>query len=149
MSAKKRKRLKAEKNFDICISNDSSLQRVPRALISRAIVLTATAHGRPRGNISIVVLGDRAIRAINKRFLGHDYATDVITFPLDDLELDGEIYLSADTAARQAREYGVGRTNEILRLVVHGVLHLVGFDDATPQQRQRMHEEENLILDQL
>ena len=76
----------------------------------------------------------------------YDYPTDIITFPLEDEVLDGELYISLDTAARQAKEYGVSLTNELMRLVAHGTLHLVGYDDATDQQRKEMSRlEDNYI----
>ncbi len=125
------------------------MKRVPRSMIKRAIELTLLTHRVYDASVSIVLVSDRAIRRINKQFLQHDYATDVITFPLDDSSVDGEIYISSDTAVRQAKHYGVSTNNEVLRLVVHGVLHLVGFDDATDVMREHMHRLENEILEKL
>ncbi len=95
----------------------------------------------------MVFVGSRFIRNINKQFLGHDAVTDVISFVLDgEGGPDGEIYVNLDRAKRQAREYGVRYTDEVRRLVVHGVLHLVGYDDATEQQRQTMQRREDRYL---
>ena len=68
---------------------------------------------------------------------------------LDEEKVDGEMYISTETAARQSKEYNVSQTNEIIRLVIHGVLHLLGFDDSSDELRQRMHEEENRVLREL
>ena len=131
------------------ITNASSLPRLPRTAIIEAIRQTCKAHGCVSAMVSVVFVNDRRIRTINAKFLQHDYATDVITFPLDDVAVDGEIYISVDTAAKQAKEYGVTLREELYRLVVHGVLHLLGFDDATPEMRAGMHEEENKVLSAL
>ena len=128
------------------ISNDSSLKRVPRQALKRVVELTLRQHRVTEAQISLVFLNDRVIRRLNKQFLEHDYATDVITFALEDKGVDGEIYISVETAARQAKEYSVSLTNELQRLVIHGILHLCGFDDATDKQRQEMHRQENIIL---
>jgi len=93
------------------------------------------------GSIGIIVVTDRRIRTINRRYLDHDFATDVVTFDLSDTRsspLDGEIYISYDRAAIQARRYGVSIDNEVLRLIAHGVLHLLGYDDATVAERHKM-----------
>ena len=79
--------------------------------------------------------------------MGKSSATDVITFPIDEEPpIYGEIYISIDTARRQAEEYGVSLRNELCRLAVHGALHLAGYDDATPKQREKMHNLENQYI---
>ena len=93
-----------------------------------------------RATLSIAVVSDRAIRPLNRRYLQHDYATDVLSFLLDSGPgwLDGEIIVSADTAAAQAPQYGSSAEEELLLYVIHGTLHLVGYDDTTPTERKRM-----------
>lgn len=100
-----------------------------------------------RAEISLVFVSDRRIRRINADFLGHDYATDVITFPLEDPPVrEAEIYISAESARRNARRYQAAFREEIARLVIHGILHLCGFDDApgAPKERMRRREERYL-----
>jgi probable rRNA maturation factor len=89
-------------------------------------------------SVSVVIVDDERIHAMNNEFLQHDYPTDIITFPMDDAAVDGEMYISIETAQRQAKEYGVSLTNELMRLAAHGTLHLVGYDDATDSQRAIM-----------
>ncbi|OJX61362.1 MAG: rRNA maturation RNase YbeY [Candidatus Kapaibacterium thiocyanatum] len=96
--------------------------------------------------IDIIILDDKSIRRMNRDFLDHDYATDVITFPLEDIPLTGEIYISLDTARKQADDYGVTLVNELSRLAVHGALHLMGHDDATDEDRAGMHKLENRYI---
>jgi probable rRNA maturation factor len=91
----------------------------------------------PRRSVSIAVVTDPAMRRINRRFLGHDYATDVVSFPLG-TDLFGELVISADTARREATVRGIPVEEELLRYVAHGLLHLLGYDDHAPSDRKRM-----------
>jgi len=95
-------------------------------------------------SLSLALVDDERIRALNQRLLGRDGPTDVIAFEAEDGE--GEIIISADTAARQAEEVGHDLTHELRFLVAHGVLHVCGWDDADPADRQRMHERQDDIL---
>ena len=104
------------------------------------------SHKVKHAKIDIIFLSDRRIRTLNKQYLQHDYATDVITFPLDEQPLYGEIYVSLETARRQANEYGVTVVNELCRLAVHGALHLLGYDDATLEDRAAMHKLESKFI---
>lgn len=102
---------------------------------------------RPDGIITVVLLSDEAIHDLNRRFLSHDYPTDVITFPLgDDDAVEAEIYISVDTARRQAREYRVTLREELARLAIHGILHACGHDDASTEDREAMRLLENRYL---
>ena len=83
--------------------------------------------------IHLVVVSDRRMAALHKQFCGIPGPTDVLTFQ------HGEIVVSADTAATQARMFHTSVTAEIQLYVLHGLLHLAGFDDATPSQRRQMH----------
>lgn len=88
------------------------------------------------------------MRRLNKKFLQHDYATDVISFPLNDgREVSGEIYVGLDQARRQATKYGVSQKKEIHRLVIHGLLHLLGYGDDTPQKKNIMTLLEDYFLE--
>ena len=87
---------------------------------------------------------------MNRQFLGHDYYTDVITFDYSDRKGDksisGDIFIDVETVADNARQYGATRHEEMLRVVVHGVLHLCGQGDKTPRTNARMHRKENRYL---
>ena len=97
--------------------------------------------------ISVIFVNSRYCREINRKYLRHDYVTDVISFPLAEKPvLEGEVYVNLDRARSQSREYGVNVGNEAARLVIHGVLHLVGFDDATESKRALMKSEEDRHL---
>ncbi len=95
--------------------------------------------------------------ALNAQFLAHQGATDVITFsylaepadPADERRLAGEIYVCPALAVARAARYHVAPGTELLRYIVHGLLHLAGWDDATPVQRARMRAAESRLLARL
>ncbi|MFM8251963.1 MAG: rRNA maturation RNase YbeY [Planctomycetota bacterium] len=98
--------------------------------------------------ISVAIVDDPTIHQLNVRFLQHDYPTDVLSFLLSDPSqpIEGEIIVSADTAARAAREYGWQLADELLLYVIHGTLHLVGYDDHQPRDLARMRRQERRHL---
>lgn len=98
--------------------------------------------------ISLAIVDDPTIHDLNRRFLDHDYATDVLSFVLEstDERLEGEVIVSADTAARLAGAWHWSPADELLLYVIHGTLHLVGYDDTTPETRQEMRAREDDYL---
>jgi rRNA maturation RNase YbeY len=115
-----------------------------------AELVLGSEGGREPGEVNIVLCDDDRLQELNRRFLGHDYPTDVVAFPLGDGPdaLDGEVYVSLDRAEEQARTVGVSFENEVCRLVVHGLLHLLGYDDRDGDAATQMHarQEEYLRL---
>lgn len=99
--------------------------------------------------VSLTVVDIARMHELNRRHLDHDYPTDVLSFLLgfDGQRLDGEIIVSADYAADEAAHYGWPAADELLLYVVHGALHLVGYDDTTPDAAARMRQQERVILD--
>ncbi len=120
----------------------------PEALI-RLVRGALRAEGVGRASISLAVVDDATIRAINGRHLGHDWPTDVIGFVLSDEgdeELSGDLVVSAEMAAATAREAGVSAWDELALYVVHGLLHFCGHDDQTPEDRDAMRRREGEVL---
>ena len=109
--------------------------------------------GIAAAEVSIAIVDDAAIWELNRRYLNHDFATDVLSFRLDDSthhqRLDGEIVVSADTAERNAQKYGWTMEDELVLYILHGALHLVGHDDANESQRHKMREAEVRYLARL
>ncbi len=104
-------------------------------------------EGKKSDNISIVLVDDDYLLRVNRKFLNHDYRTDVISFDLGEDEIiDGEIYVSVDRAGVQARRYKTSIEREVLRLIIHGILHLSGWDDTTRSQKLRMRKRENEFI---
>ncbi|MBU3699653.1 MAG: rRNA maturation RNase YbeY [Candidatus Kapabacteria bacterium] len=130
----------------VSVTNASGARYRGQQAMITSVEKALKAHKIKHARIDIILLTDRRIRTLNKQYLQHDYATDVLTFPLEDQPLYGEIYVSLETARRQANEYGVGVVNELARLAVHGALHLLGYDDADPADRQTMHTLEDKFI---
>ena len=130
------------------IANHQNTLPVKKALLERAIRSLLEEALIERAEVSVAVVDDPTIHQLNRQYLGHDDATDVLSFTLerDDDHLEGEVIVSADTACRQARRYGWPAEDELLLYVVHGTLHLVGHDDATAVEREEMRRRERACL---
>ena len=101
-------------------------------------------YRKPSGSLSFILLSDEELSKINKEFLQHNYFTDVIAFDYSNSDiLDGEIYLSLDTIKINAFNYKVSLRNELIRVMIHGTLHLCGFNDSTENEKERMRMLEN------
>jgi rRNA maturation RNase YbeY len=104
-------------------------------------------------DLAVHLVQDREMEKINLEFLGHSGSTDVITFPYtapdDPEQVQGEIVISMDTALLQARQYKTTWQNEIVRYLIHGILHLHGHDDVNPAKRRAMKKEEKNLLGRL
>jgi len=121
------------------------------AAIRRAV--RQALGGRPVAALNVAIVDDAQIARLHQEYMDDPSPTDVLTFDLrddaDDPAVEGEIVVSADTAYREARRRRLQPSEELTRYIIHGVLHLLGLRDATPQERRRMRREENRILDLL
>ena len=117
-------------------------------MIRRAVRQILQDHGVARAQVSVAVLDDAAIAELHARYLDDPEPTDVLSFPLEQSAslLEGEVVVSAERAAAVARRYKASPETELLRYVVHGTLHLVGYDDGTRTERARMRAAERRYL---
>lgn len=110
----------------------------------------AADYGKKTGDINYIFCDDSKILELNRQFLNHDYYTDVITFDYTSGNtLNGDIFISLDTVATNAEQVGCDFQEELHRILVHGLLHLCGQDDKTPETRSQMTTKENLALDKI
>lgn len=118
------------------------------ALLSAAVRRTLHVHKVRRADIGVTLVDDREIARLNKAYLRHRGPTDVLTFDLseDRKTIEGDIVISVDTATREAANRQHPPSNELALYVVHGVLHLLGYDDSTTAGARRMHAREDAIL---
>jgi probable rRNA maturation factor len=117
--------------------NAPALSREWRTLLRRAARRTLREGGVADGELSVTLLEDAAIQAMNRDYLGHDRVTDVISFALhaSDQPVLGDVYLGVQQAERQSAEAGVPLPEELVRLVVHGTLHVLGHDHPEGEDR--------------
>ncbi len=135
-------------SYTVEVINASGERYLRQNLLRAAALFALRTLQLPSGHLSIVLTTDEAIHQLNRDYLGHDYPTDILTFGLEADPLVAELYISVPTARQNAHEYGASLTAELLRLVFHGILHLAGWEDQTPEERQQMHEAENRLMEQ-
>ena len=129
---------------------DSIMPALDQRKISRWIRAVAADYGFAIGNIHYIFCSDELELEVNRQFLGHDYYTDIITFDYSTAStLNGDIFISMDTVRSNAEMVGVPFENELYRILIHGILHLTGQGDKTPETKAQMTEKENKALAKL
>lgn len=115
------------------------------------LLSVAAAENKPIFEVNYIFCSDEYLRGINVEFLDHDYYTDIITFDNGEgsNRMRGEIYISTERVAENAQTHGVSFAHELCRVMVHGVLHLAGYGDKTPEQEATMRGKEDYYLAKL
>jgi len=118
--------------------------------VSAWVRQVAKSYGKVVGDVNYIFVDDETILDINRRFIGHDYYTDHIGFDYSQGNaLSGDIYISLDTVRTNADLFGVTQGEELRRIIIHGLLHLCGLRDKTPEERQQMQQAEDKALNSL
>ena len=108
----------------------------------------ATEESRKLGRINIIFCSDNYLLDVNMKFLQHDYYTDIITFDYCEKDiLSGDLFISIDSVRVNADFFGTTFENELDRVIVHGILHLIGYDDHTEEEQKTMRSRENYYLE--
>ena len=130
------------------------MEQIVRSVLNKA----AEAYEiEPHTEVSVVLSDDEYIHQLNRQYRGKDCPTDVLSFALNEGEepeiidkpeeiLLGDIVISLETATRQAEEYGHSLERELAYLTVHGILHLLGYDHMTEEEKKKMRQEEEYVL---
>jgi rRNA maturation RNase YbeY len=129
-------------------SDGISFQLEGKRKITQWLKRVAAEEGKKAGSLCYIFVSDDILLDINKKYLQHDYYTDIITF--DDSvgdAISGEMYISIDTVKSNARDYHADFRNELLRVMVHGVLHLCGHKDKTAGEQLEMRAAEAKYMD--
>ena len=116
-------------------------------LNNRWLRMVAGREIRRIGDVSIIFCSDNYILDVNMRYLQHDYFTDIITFDYcEGDKLSGDLFISVDSVRENALFYGTEFSDELNRVMVHGLLHLIGYDDHTEEEQKIMREKEDYYL---
>lgn len=128
---------------------DVKMPAIDLAKVSRWLTAVAEGYNRRIGEVAYKFCSDKIILETNREFLKHDYYTDIITFDytVED-RIGGDIFISLDTVKENAEDYHVPYEEELLRVIVHGVLHLCGLKDKLASEREEMEAAENKALEQ-
>ena len=117
--------------------------------IENWIVSVARGFGKSVGAVTYIFCNDDKILEVNRKYINHDYYTDVISFDYSrPMRISGDVFISLDTVRSNAILLGKTYDNELMRVIIHGILHLCGVDDKGPGEREIMerHEDEALAL---
>jgi len=140
---------------ELVISQAHATLQVDEKALERIVHCLMRAEGRKWQYLSIVFTDNETVHDLNRTYLGHDYVTDVISFDLSEggpesdpanVIVSGEVYVDLDTAAERHEDYGCGLEEEALRYAIHGLLHLLGYEDATADEKEHMHVLEDTYL---
>jgi rRNA maturation RNase YbeY len=135
---------------NIFINTESKL-KVKKRTVKNIILALANEFGIKDIFIEVNFVSSDTLLRINKKYLHHNYRTDIITFDYSNERniLDGEILISLEDAWKNSKSYKVSFDNEVMRLVIHGILHLLGFDDITNYKRKKMKALEDKLINKL
>jgi rRNA maturation RNase YbeY len=118
--------------------------------INRWIKQTANNYEKKVGEIAYIFCNNERILEINRQYLQHDYYTDIITFDdSTDTTISGDIFISLETVKSNAEDFCVDFEEELHRVIIHGILHLCGQDETTPEMKAEMTRKENMALEEL
>ena len=132
------------------VAEDIEMPSRDERKVNRWIRAVAADYGFTVGNIHYIFCSDERELEVNREFLGHDYYTDVITFDYSTAStLNGDIFISLDTVRSNAEMVGASFEQELLRILIHGVLHLTGQGDKTPETKEQMTAKEEKALTKL
>ena len=127
---------------NVCLPRQLKKRRISQWI--RAVI---QAHGRKTGDIAYIFCNDERILEINTQYLKHTYFTDIITFDYSNSNtISGDIFISLDTVKDNSALYKTNYEDELLRVIIHGILHLCSFDDKTQADSHIMREKENESL---
>ncbi|MBQ4420106.1 MAG: rRNA maturation RNase YbeY [Bacteroidales bacterium] len=126
---------------------DNSFNLKDRLKIKRWIKQVVENAGFRLGSVSYIFCSDEKILEVNKQYLNHDFYTDIITFDYVEKDtINGDIFISTDRVKENASQFNVPFEEELHRVIIHGILHLLGHQDHTPKEEKQMRKKENEAL---
>ena len=133
------------------VSDRQHALQIKTEAVRQAVTMVLEGESVDTAEISVAIVDDAEMHELNRRFLNHDYPTDVLSFVLEqsDRGLDGEIIVSSETAQLRSLDEGWSALEELTLYLIHGTLHLVGYDDKTSDTRATMRDREIFHLSRL
>jgi rRNA maturation RNase YbeY len=129
------------------LSEDIEFPSINTALLKKWITKIIKDHDFNVGSISVIFCSDEYILKTNREFLDHDYYTDIITFDYcENRNISGDLLISLETVASNSKEFKTDFIDELYRVIIHGILHLLGYDDKTPELLSIIRKEEDKAL---
>lgn len=129
------------------LTEDVELPSINSELLQKWITTVIKDHDFNVGSLSVIFCSDEFILKTNREFLGHDYYTDIITFDYcENRNISGDLLISLETVKSNSEEFKTDFFDEIHRVIIHGILHLIGFDDKTPELSAVIRIEEDKAL---
>lgn len=130
------------------VSEDIDFPEINKKQIKQWVNKVVKHHSKQVGELTYIFTSDRNILKVNIDFLQHDYYTDVITFDYcEEDTIAGDIYISLDTVKSNAEKFDQDHSRELHRVIIHGILHLIGFKDKSDEAAKEMRRQEEVALD--
>lgn len=131
---------------NVLVSNEKGI-KVDKKIVGGLVKMISDELRLSVSSLEFNFISSKTMIELNKKYFRHNYGTDIITFDYSDEKnnLDGEIFISLEDALENSKMYHVSANNELLRLIIHGILHLIGYDDTTVKKRKEM----KLVEDEL
>lgn len=128
-------------------SENVKMPSIKKREVTKWIRAVAASYGRKVGEVGYLFCDDEKILEVNREYLQHDYYTDIITFDYDEGDtINGDLVISLDTVRTNAEQFGKAYEEELMRVIIHGILHLCGINDKGPGEREIMEAEEDRAL---
>ena len=128
-------------------SEDTGFPPIKRREITQWIKQVAALYRKKNGDINFIFCSDKKILDVNREYLQHDYFTDIITFDYSENNtISGDLFISLDTVKSNSEKFGATYQDELLRVIIHGILHLCGQNDKSPEEKTIMREKEDAAL---
>jgi len=129
---------------------DTQTLKLPKSLLKKYISLLINSEFKKVGEISIILCSDKYLLEINIEYLKHNYYTDIITFNYVEGNLiSGDLFISIDRVKENSILFNTGLIKELYRVIFHGILHLIGYNDKTEEEKRIMKTKEDLYLDEV
>jgi rRNA maturation RNase YbeY len=118
-----------------------------RTKVKRFLLVLIKTERKKLIHLNYIFSSDKLVLQLNKKYLNHNYKTDILTFPLSEIDINAEIYISVERIKENSKRFATSFRQEFLRVMIHGILHLCGYNDSNKAQTKKMRAREDFYLD--